>query len=47
MLSILDSDENLNILTQKFIKKLDGCIEMNFKKVRLNTSTKHEDKKTK
>ena len=28
--SIFDSDEDLNILTQRFIKKLDGCVKMNF-----------------
>ena len=34
--SIFYSDEDLNILTQRLLKKLDGCIKMNFKKVRIN-----------
>ena len=34
--SIFDSEDNTNILTQRFIKKLDGRIKMNFKNVRIN-----------
>ena len=34
--SVFDSNENINVLTNRFIKKLDGCIKVNFKKVRLN-----------
>ena len=34
--SVFDSNENMNVLTNRFIKKLDGCIKVNFKKVRLN-----------
>ena len=43
--SIFDSDEDLNILTQRFIKKLDGCVKMNFKKIRINNSKKSEEEK--
>ena len=31
--SIFDSADNINCLTQRFIKKLDGCIKVNLKKV--------------
>ena len=43
--SIFDSDEDINILTQRFIKKLDGCVKMNFKKIRINNSKKSEEEK--
>ena len=43
--SIFDSDEDLNILTQRFIKKLDGCVKMNFKKIRISNFKKSEDEK--
>ena len=36
--SIFDSKDDLNILTQRFIKKLNGCIKINFRKVRVNHS---------
>ena len=41
--SIFDSEDNINILTQRFIKKLDGCIKTNFKKVRINKHKKTDD----
>ena len=34
--TVFDSDEDINILAKRFIKKLDGCIKHNFKKVRVN-----------
>ena len=43
--SIFDSSDNINILTQRFLKKLDGCIKSNFKKVRLNNSKPCEQEK--
>ena len=39
--SIFDSEEDLDILTGRFLKKLDGCISNSFKKIRL---AKKEDK---
>ena len=43
--SIFDADEDLNILTKRFIKKLDGCIKMCFKKVRLGNNKDTEEEK--
>ena len=43
--SIFNSSDNINILTQRFLKKLDGCIKSNFKKVRLNNSKPCEQEK--
>ena len=34
--SVFDSKDDLNILAKRFIKKLDGCIKVTFKKVRVN-----------
>ena len=34
--SIFDSKEDINTLVKRFMKKLDGCIKMNLKKVRTN-----------
>ena len=34
--SIFDSKEDLNTLVKRFMKKLDGCIKINLKKVRTN-----------
>ena len=36
MSSILDSKEYINLLLKIFMKKIDGCIKINFKKVRTN-----------
>ena len=33
--SIFDQNEDLNVLTEKFIKKLNGCEAKNFKKTRI------------
>ena len=38
--SVFNSKEDINILVQRFIKKVDGCIKMNFKKVRINRTKK-------
>ena len=43
--SIFDSDDDLNTLTKRFIKKLNGCIKMNFRKIRTNNAKKSEDEK--
>ena len=43
--NIFDSDQDLNILKQRLLKKHDGCIKMNFKQVRKNYCKKSEDKK--
>ena len=34
--SVLDSEEDINIITNRFLKKLNGCIAMSFRKVRIN-----------
>ena len=34
--TVFESDEDMNILTERFMKKLDGCISFNFKKIRIN-----------
>ena len=38
--SILESKEDINVITKRLIKKINGCIAMNFKKVRINTFKK-------
>ena len=38
--SVFNSNENINILTRRFLKKLDGCIAMSFKKFRINSNKK-------
>ena len=43
--SIFDSKDDLDILTLRFIKKLDGCIKMNFRKVRVNNHKETEEEK--
>ena len=43
--SIFDSTDNLDIMTNRFIKKLDGCIKHNFKKVRINSNKASDAKK--
>ena len=43
--SVLDSDENINIITKRLIKKINGCIAMNFKKVRINHGKKSPKEK--
>ena len=43
--SIFDSKDDLNILTLRFIKKLDGCIKMNFRKVRVNNHNETDEEK--
>ena len=40
--SIFDSKENINILINGFIKKLDGCIKANFNRVRVNKNKQTE-----
>ena len=43
--SIFDSNDDINILTQRFLKKLDGCIKRNFKRVRINNNKPFEQDK--
>ena len=43
--SIIESKEDINVLTKRLIKKINGCIAMNFKKVRINTSKKGAEDK--
>ena len=33
--TVFDSDGDIDILTKRFLKKLDGCIATNFKKIRM------------
>ena len=33
--SVFDSDGDVDVLTKRFLKKLDGCIASNFKKIRI------------
>ena len=43
--SIFDSSDDIDILAKRFLKKLDGCIALNFKKVRVShTKESNEDK---
>ena len=36
--SIFDAKEDINIHTQRFVKKLHGCIKKNFKRVRIDSN---------
>ena len=38
--SVLDSEEDIDIFTKRFINKIDGCIAMTFKKVRITHNKK-------
>ena len=38
--SVFNSNKNINILTHRFLKKLNGCIAMSFKKVRITNNKK-------
>ena len=40
--SVFNSNEDINILTNRFLKKLKGCIAMCFKKVRINNKEKKD-----
>ena len=39
--SIFDTEGDLNLLTEKFIKKLNGCIAQTFKKIRVSGSKRN------
>ena len=43
--SIFNSNDDLNTLTKRFIKKLDGCIKINFRRVRVNKLKETEQEK--
>ena len=38
--SVLDSDEDINVLTDRLIRKIEGCIASRFKKVRVTRNKK-------
>ena len=38
--SIFESEDNLDKLTERFVHKLNGCISMNFRKIRTSTREK-------
>ena len=40
--SVLNADEDINVLTERLIKKVNGCIAMNFKKVRITRNKKNK-----
>ena len=41
--SIFDSDEDVNTLTNRFLKKLDGCIAYSFRKTRISQVKDNDD----
>ena len=41
--SVFDSGDDLDILTQRFLKKVNGCIAMNFKKIRVNNAKQSDE----
>ena len=43
--SVFDSEEDLNILTKRFIKKIDGCIKHSFRKVRVSNNKPSDEEK--
>ena len=43
--SVFDSKDNINLLKQRFPKKLDGCIEHCFRKVRVRNNKPSEEEK--
>ena len=43
--SIFDCNDDIDILAKRFFKKLDGCIAMNFKKVRVSQSKESDQDK--
>ena len=40
--SIFEKDENLNLCTKKFLKRLNGCIQQCFRKIRITEKTNGE-----
>ena len=34
--TVFDGNDDINVLTERFMKKLDGCIALNFKKIRIS-----------
>ena len=43
--SIFNTEDDINVLTQRVIKKIDGCIKMCFRKVRVNKEKETEEEK--
>jgi hypothetical protein len=37
--SFFESEDDINDLTKRFLKKVDGCISRNFNKTRITTKT--------
>ena len=44
--SVIDSEEDLEILTPKFLKKISGCMASNFKKIGMNNDKQTNAMKT-
>ena len=40
--SIFEKDKDLNVCTKKFLKRLDGCIQECFRKIRIKDNTNSE-----
>ena len=43
--TIFDSDNHINVLANRFLKKINGCIKMSFKRVRVSKTKKSEVEK--
>ena len=43
--TIFKSNDDINVLAKRFIKKIDGCITISFKRVRVNNTQKSEQEK--
>ena len=43
--TIFDSDDHINVLANRFLKKIDGCIKMSFKRVRVSKTKKSDVEK--
>ena len=40
--SVLNADEDIDTITERLVKKVNGCIAMNFKKVRITRNKKNK-----
>ena len=43
--TIFDSEDHINVLVNRSLQKIDGCIKRSFKRVRVNTTKKSEVEK--
>ena len=41
--TVFNADEDINVLTNRFMKKLDGCIAVNFKKIRISKNKRDKE----